>query len=196
MFLFRSPLRLTAQDVYCSTILARGPAARPRCIPPAFGAPVALSPLPHHQNVPPFYHSQASGCCITSQESVPAAPDTPMTRAAFHSPLDPSTKGRIQLSLWKPIDQPYADWMHAIVSVDGSRPAFRLLDFKQGFRPLLHDQGTSLDAFPLCPSASPHPGRCPDPTQPSYPAVCFIYDCFLLSLICGIFLVVLIREEG
>ena len=125
-----------------------------------------------------------------------AIDDTPMTRAAFHSPLDPSTKGRIQLSLWKPIDQPYADWMHAIVSVDGSRPAFRLLDFKQGFRPLLHDQGTSLDAFPLCPSASPHPGRCPDPTQPSYPAVCFIYDCFLLSLICGIFLVVLIREEG
>jgi len=40
------PIRLIARCVlYYNTILARGPAARPRCIPPAHGAIQALSLL-------------------------------------------------------------------------------------------------------------------------------------------------------
>ena len=62
--------------------------------------------------------------------------------------MDPSIKGeKLALPSEHPINQPYADWIRAIVSADGSRPAFRLLDFEQGFRPLHHDQGTSLDAL-------------------------------------------------
>ncbi len=60
------------------------------------------------------------------------------------------------------IDQPCADWMRAIASADGSRPAFRLLDFEQGCRPCTTTKDASLDAF--------LPGLCPDPTQPSYSA--------------------------
>lgn len=143
-FLFRSPLRTDARCVlYYNTILARGPAGRvPVASPPGCWCSWGIEPPSHQQNVSPFYHSQSSGRCITSQGSVPAAPDNPMTRAAFHSPLDPSRpKGRTQLSLWKPIDQPCADWMRVSVSAAQSRPAFRLLDFRAGFSPLHHDQG-------------------------------------------------------
>ena len=54
------------QDVFCSTkfkilnktILARWPAARPRCIPPAIGSYRALSPFQSQKNVSPFNPSQ------------------------------------------------------------------------------------------------------------------------------------------
>ena len=104
---------------------------------PRFGASGHLTPLRtiktdrrfitrrtwRYASPPAPNHAQTTGRLITGRGSVPAVPNTPMT------------KGRIQLLLWKPIDQLYADWMRAIASADGPRPVFRLLDFDQGFPP-------------------------------------------------------------
>ena len=81
-------------------ILAREPAARSRCIPPAAGSSRALNPFQSQETVSPVKHSwetsalptpsikglsrplkplAPSGRCITNQGSVPATPDTPMT---------------------------------------------------------------------------------------------------------------------
>ena len=95
-------------------ILARGPAARPRCIPPACGAIQALSLLAPSKLFAVL--SLAScGRCITSlpppkrsigfaqagQGSVPATPNNPMTKGTS---LPCGT-----------LDQPCADWMRANV---------------------------------------------------------------------------------
>ena len=104
--------------LYYSTILARGPAARPRCIPPACGASRSHLPPPmprrsrepdqRQRNVLPFHHSQASGRCTAAQGSRRAPPRPPwptcrrwITTGVF-APLDP-----------RPIhgDQPCAVWM-------------------------------------------------------------------------------------
>lgn len=121
-------------------ILARGPAARPRCIPPAFGALGVRPPFAPTKRIA-VLSLASSGRCTTSQGSVPATPNNPMTKGTS---LPYGT-----------LDQPCADWMRAIASADGSRPAYRLLDFKQGFRPLHHDQGCVLGC--ILPWALPRP---------------------------------------
>ena len=95
--------------MYCSTILTRGPAARPRCIPPAYGAIQASSLFALSKRIAVL--SLAScGRCTTSQGSVPAA---------LHNPM---TKGRCLYSLWKPIDQLFRRWITASISLAGLRP--------------------------------------------------------------------------
>lgn len=74
------------QDVFCSTkfkilnktILARWPAARPRCIPPAGGSFRALNPFQSQQTVSPIKHSarRLRSPCTHRLEGVPA-PKTP-----------------------------------------------------------------------------------------------------------------------
>ncbi len=134
------------QDVFCSTklkilnktILARWPAARPRCIPPAGGSFRALNPLQSQQTVSPVKHSRETslslhpsikglsrplkplapcGRCITNQGSVPATPNTPMTISwrpgrehSCYPSLEPSHRPKSLRAPWNP-DQPYADWM-------------------------------------------------------------------------------------
>lgn len=65
-------VRRTARCVlYYNTILARGPAARPRCIPPACGASPASSRVLRHRNVWPLHrHSEERSC----------SPEIPMTK--------------------------------------------------------------------------------------------------------------------
>ena len=83
MFCFRFPLRLTARCVlYDNTILARGPAARPRCIPTAL---VLQGIEPHFAPSKPFVVLSLApfGCCITSQGSIPASLTSPRPRNAL-----------------------------------------------------------------------------------------------------------------
>ena len=132
------PFPLKANRKMCVVlqhILARGPAARPRCIPPALVLQRHRAYFRTIKTYRRFITRRRLAACITSQGSVPATPNSPMTKGTS---LPCGT-----------LDQPFADWIRAIASADGSRPAFRLLDFEQGFRPLHHDQGPSLDAFLL-----------------------------------------------
>ena len=90
----------TKLKILNKTILARWPAARPRCIPPAGGSFRALNPFQSQQTVSPVKHSRETslslhpsinglsrplkplapyGRCITNQGSVPATPNAPMT---------------------------------------------------------------------------------------------------------------------
>jgi len=90
----KSGLRATARCVlYYNTILARGLAARPRCIPQAVALPGhrthsrarrsyrrSITRRAWRSASPPApNHARTSGRPITNQGSVPAPPDTPMT---------------------------------------------------------------------------------------------------------------------
>lgn len=64
-------IRRTARCVlYYNTILPRGPAARPRWIPPACGASPASSLVPRQRNVWPLHHHSRERSC---------SPENPMT---------------------------------------------------------------------------------------------------------------------
>jgi len=106
-------------------IVARGPVAFPR--------PLVLQGVdPHRTNKtyrrfftrrawrfaspPAPNYAQMSGRLIVSRGSVPVAPDTPMTKGALHSQLDPLAKREI-----------------SALPLESHRPTLRGLDTRQRF---------------------------------------------------------------
>lgn len=126
MFLFRSPLRLTARCVLYYNTSWQGDPLR---------VPVASPRLLVLLGVDPFAPSKRFAVLSRAGRDFALLLHLHRPRG-LRSPMDPSIKGeKLALPSEHPINQPYAGWMSAIVSPVGSRPACRLLDFEQGFRP-------------------------------------------------------------
>jgi len=68
--------------VVLHTPLARGPAARPRCIPPACGSSRASSPFRSQWNVSPFHHSQGDFALPAPIDSGAFKPPGPLSNPA------------------------------------------------------------------------------------------------------------------
>ena len=60
-------------------LLARGPAARPRCIPPAHGSSRASSPFQSHQTVSPVHHSRETSLSLHPSTQGAFLPPRPLT---------------------------------------------------------------------------------------------------------------------
>ena len=115
-------LRATARCVlYYNTILARGPAARPRCIPPASGSFRALNPFQSHKD-------RIADQSLAGEFALPAPIDPFRMTMELSRPLEPlAALGDVPLHLHRTMherlavrpppfheDQPFADWMRAM----------------------------------------------------------------------------------
>jgi|GEM_PF-4059240 len=179
MFSFRSPLRLTVRCVLYYNTSWQGDPLR---VPVASPRPLVLQGIGPHRTsetyrpkgatritriVWPMHHQSGERSCY---------PRHLHDQGDFAPPWTPRSEGRSWLS---PLNTP---------STNPTR-----IGYAPSFPPMDHDQHfgywTSSRVFAPCTttkerpwmrycqeSASPHPGLCPDPTQPSYPSVCFIYD--------------------
>ena len=108
---------MTARCVRGTTthILARGPAARPRCIPPASGSDQGMSPSQSQQNVSPFNQSQGDFALLAPIDMRAFLPPRPQTTSwrRFHReqraflPYESDQEGSYRAALpWNlPIDQ-------------------------------------------------------------------------------------------
>ena len=92
-------------------ILARGPAARPRCIPPACGVRFGIEPRHTSETDRRFITRNVCPLHCHKREP-PRSPLNPMDGRDFRSPHAPSTRREMSLSLHGlPIDQPGAGWI-------------------------------------------------------------------------------------
>ena len=93
--------------LYYNTILPRGPAARPRWIPPACGASPALSPVPRHRNVWPLHrHSGGASMLPRDPHGSPEGPTSSRLDRDRTFAVRTPHRGRLRFSPCTPIDPP------------------------------------------------------------------------------------------